>query len=278
MVETDARAANRERWQGRSEVWRRFTSDGPPRPDTTSLALMDAVGAAPGRRILDLASGTGDPAIPLAERVAPGGLAVASDQSAAMLTGARDRTKAAKASPVFVVATMEELPFAERSFDGATCRFCIMFPPDRIAAAAEARRVLKPGARAAYAVWGQIADNATFALTRRVLLEFSNGAVGQEEPQRHALATPGTLAAILTAAGFAGAEERELRADNEVPAARPPWRRAIEGENAAWSRGLDDAARAALIARMVEAFAPYRVGDGWRLPMHVRLGIGTAPV
>ena len=278
MVETDARAANRERWQGRSEVWRRFSADGPPRPDATTLALMDAVGAASGRRILDLASGTGDPAIPLAERVAPDGLAVATDQSIAMLTGARDRAKDAKASPVFAVATMEELPFADRSFDGATCRFGIMFPPDRVAAAREARRVLKPGARAVYAVWGPLADNAMFAVTRQVLLEFSNGAVGQEEPQRHALAAPGALAAILTAAGFATAGERELHMNNEIPAARPPWRRAIEGENAAWSRGLDDAARAALVARMVEAFAPYRAGDGWRLPMHVRLGIGTAPV
>ena len=195
-----------------------------------------------------------------------------------MLTGARDRAKDAKASPVFVVATMVELPFADRSFDGVTCRFGIMFPPDRVAAAREARRVLKPGARAAYAVWGPLADNAMFAVTRKVLLEFSNGAVGQEEPQRHALAAPGALAAILTAAGFAGAEERELRADNKIPAARPPWRRAIEGENAAWSRALDDAARAALVARMVEGFAPYRAGDGWRLPMHVRLGIGTATV
>jgi len=138
--------------------------------------------------------------------------------------------------------------------------------------------VLKPGARAVYAIWGPLADNAMFAVTRKVLLEFSNGAVGQEEPQRHALAAPGVLAAILTAAGFAAAEERDLRTYNEIPAARQPWRRAIEGDNAAWSRGLDDTARAALVARMVEAFAPYCAGDGWRLPMHVRLGIGTAPV
>ena len=277
MAETNTRAENRKRWQGRSEVWRRFTADGPPRPDATTIALMEAVGAAPGKRILDMAAGTGDPSIPLAERVAPDGIAVATDQSEEMLIGARARVEAGHPAPLFVVAGMEELPFADASFDGATCRFGIMFPPDRIAAAKEARRVLKPGARIAYAVWGPLADNVQFATTRAVLLEFSHGQVGTEEPQRHGLAARGALAAVLTSSGFAEVEERELRVDNRIPAARSPWRRAIEGENAEWSRGLDAAARASLESRMAEAFAPYRSDDGWRLPTHVRLGIGTAP-
>lgn len=277
MAETDGRAANRERWQGRSEVWRRFSAEGPPRADEVSLALMDAAGATPGRRILDMASGTGDPSLSIAERVAPAGLAIATDQSEAMLAGARERAKGPKGTLLFVVAGMEELPFADATFDGATCRSGIMFPPDRVAAAKEACRVLKPGARIAYSVWGPLADNPHFAITRATLLEFSHGQIEPEEPQRHSLAAPGALAAILRAAGFAQAEERELRVENQVPAMRPPWRRAVEGENAAWSRGLDAAARADLERRMVEAFAPYRTREGWRLPIHVRLGIAMVP-
>jgi SAM-dependent methyltransferase len=277
MADTEARAANRERWQGRSEVWRRFSAEGPPKPDGTTLALMEAIGAAPGQRILDMASGTGDPSIPLAERVGESGLVVASDQSSQMIAAARERAAGATARPVFVVAGMEELPFPDRTFDGATCRMGIMFPPDRVAAAKAALRVLKPGARIAYAVWGPLADNAMFAITRDVLLAFSGGEVGQEEPQRHSLGAPGALGAILTAAGFRDVAERALRTDNEMPATRPPWRRAIEGENAAWSNALDATARAELERRMVDAFAPYRSGDAYRLPMHVRLGIGIAP-
>ena len=98
MIDMAARTENRKRWEGRSEVWRRFTAGGPPEPDAATLALIDAVGAEPSQRILDMASGTGDPSIPLAERVAPGGMVVATDQSAEMLIGARARAQQAEAN------------------------------------------------------------------------------------------------------------------------------------------------------------------------------------
>ena len=277
MAESDARAANRARWARNSASWRRAAAEGPPKPDWITLPLMDAVGAAPGRRIVDLASGTGDPAIPMAARVAPGGLVVATDQSPEMLGGARERAGSNSGPLAFVVAQMEDLPYPDRAFDGATCRFGIMFPADRVAAAAEARRVLKPGARAVYAVWGPLADNPMFAEVRKAIVAFSNGAAGTGDPQRHSLGASGALAAILTAAGFTDVEERELRTVNEVPADRPFWRRAIEGEFGAWHETLDALARAEFEHRVVAEFARYRAGDVLRLPAHARLGIGVAP-
>ena len=53
-------------------------------------------------------------------------------------------------------ADAHHLPFADQSFDLATCRFGVMFFNDIQSALKEMRRVLKPGARACFAVWGPI--------------------------------------------------------------------------------------------------------------------------
>ena len=51
----------------------------------------ELVGAAPGRRILEVGCGLGDDAASLARLVAPGGSVVAVDGSQAMVTAARER-------------------------------------------------------------------------------------------------------------------------------------------------------------------------------------------
>jgi SAM-dependent methyltransferase len=208
--------------------------------------------------------------------VSPNGLVLATDQSEDMLGAARERGGEA-GGLVFVVATMEELPYPDRAFDGATCRFGIMFPPDRVAAAKEALRVLKPGARIAYSAWGPLADNTMFATVVETVRAFSGGAAGGDSPQRHSLGAPGALREILAAAGFRDVEERELRAESRVPIARLPWRRALGGEFSGWAATLHEAQRAELERRLQDAFARYREGDVYRLATHARLGIGAAP-
>jgi SAM-dependent methyltransferase len=271
----NSRAANRARWRDRSAMWRSRAAESPPVADATSLALIEAVGIATGMRVLDLASGPGDPVIPIAELVAPAGLAIATDQAEEMLAAARERAGAAARRTV--AATMEELPFADATFDGLTCRFGIMFPPDRVAAASEARRVLRPGARAGYIVWGPAEDNAMFHVVREVVREMSGGAAASDDPQRHSLAAPGALASVLRGAGFREIEERELRGVNDMPPGRRFWQRALEMGYADWFGTLDESGRAALERRIVAAYAPYRAGEGHRLPTHIRLGVGVAP-
>ncbi len=274
----DRRAANRARWRGRSAAWQSRVAATPPVADATSLALMEAVGIGPGRRVLDLASGPGDPAIPIAERVAPGGLCVATDQAEEMLTAARGRAAAVAGRTLsFAVAAMEELPFAAASFDAATCRFGIMFPPDRVAAAAEARRVLRPGARAGYVVWGPVEDNVQFALTGAVVEEASGGTAAAPDLQRHTLGADGALAAILQAAGFRDVEERALRRNVSYEAGGKFWRRTLGVQYGDWFGALDEAAKADVDARFEAAFRPYLTAEGYALPVHVRLGIGVAP-
>jgi ubiquinone/menaquinone biosynthesis C-methylase UbiE len=152
---TDPLAAERGRWARESVGWGRTAPETVATDDAQNQTLIGAAGIEPGMRVLDLASGAGDPAISIALRVGVDGFVAATDFSPEMLAVARRRASALGLDHVaFAVADMARLPFTGQSFDAVTCRCGVMFPDDRIAVATEARRVLTPGGRVAYLVWG----------------------------------------------------------------------------------------------------------------------------
>ena len=97
----------------------------------------------PGDRALDVATGTGDLAIELARRVAPGGEVIGSDFSPGMLE--RARTKAPELTWEWGNAL--ELPYADDSFDAATVGFGARNFSDLERGLAEMARVVRPGGR-----------------------------------------------------------------------------------------------------------------------------------
>jgi demethylmenaquinone methyltransferase / 2-methoxy-6-polyprenyl-1,4-benzoquinol methylase len=114
----------------------------------TRAADLAKVG--PGSRVLDVATGTGDLAIELAGRVAPGGEVVASDFAEGML--ARARAKAAArpgpgVSPRFEWGDALELPYGDDTFDAATVGFGARNFADLHRGLAEMARVVRPGGR-----------------------------------------------------------------------------------------------------------------------------------
>jgi demethylmenaquinone methyltransferase/2-methoxy-6-polyprenyl-1,4-benzoquinol methylase len=113
----------------------------------------DLARVAPGSRVLDVATGTGDLALELARRVAPGGEVVGSDFSEGML--ARARTKAAageRAGSTAAALRFEwgdalELPYEDDSFDAATVGFGARNFSDLTRGLGELARVVRPGGR-----------------------------------------------------------------------------------------------------------------------------------
>ncbi len=100
-------------------------------------------------RVLDIASGTGDLALILAE-THPGARVVGGDFTYAMLEVARRKLKLKKnlQNIQFVGADALNLPLPDGSFDSTTIAFGIRNIPDRLAALREMARVLTPGGRA----------------------------------------------------------------------------------------------------------------------------------
>ncbi|MFN0134702.1 MAG: class I SAM-dependent methyltransferase [Phycisphaerae bacterium] len=98
-------------------------------------ALLEAT---PGSRIVDIACGTGNYTCALAQR----GLTLTGiDCSEVMLSAAREKST----EIAWHVGAVEQLPFADATFDCATCTLAIHHFTDRPAAFREVRRVLRDG-------------------------------------------------------------------------------------------------------------------------------------
>jgi len=114
--------------------WRRRAAD------------LAEVGA--GDRALDVATGTGDLAIELARRVAPGGEVVACDFSEAMLALARPKAAGGGGAPIaFEWGDALDLGYEDDSFAAAAVGFGARNFADLGAGLAEMVRVVRPGGR-----------------------------------------------------------------------------------------------------------------------------------
>ena len=106
---------------------------------------VDLARVGPGDRVLDVATGTGDLALELARRVAPGGAVVASDFAEEMLARARLKGEQAPVPVTFEWANAMALPYADGEFAAATVGFGARNFSDLDRGLSEMARVVRPG-------------------------------------------------------------------------------------------------------------------------------------
>ncbi len=160
-------------WTGAKTVaaWRKWHAHIAAFSRGATEAILEAAQLRPGLRVLDLASGVGDPALSIAAEVAPAGRVTATDLGPGMMSLAEELARKKGTTNIeFREANAESLPFADESYDILTCRFGIMFFPDLRKALRECFRVLKPGGRAAFVAWGK-KEQPFFGTTAGILLK-----------------------------------------------------------------------------------------------------------
>jgi demethylmenaquinone methyltransferase/2-methoxy-6-polyprenyl-1,4-benzoquinol methylase len=104
---------------------------------------VDLAAIGPGSRVLDVATGTGDLAVEIAGRVAPGGEVVGSDFSEGMLELARVKAPGI----VFEQGNALDLPYEDDRFDACTVGFGARNFSDLDKGLSEMARVVRPGGR-----------------------------------------------------------------------------------------------------------------------------------
>ena len=162
--------------------------------------VRDALGAAPGERVLDVGCGPGFYCAELLEEVGPSGSVVGVDGSPAMLALAARRC-AAHANVELLEGDALELPVDDASFDAVLSVQVQEYVADVTAGIAELWRALRPGGRAVVfdVDWATLSlqSDAT-GLTERVLRAWDEHLAHRSLPR--------TLAARLRAAGFEDVE------------------------------------------------------------------------
>ena len=143
--DTELKARHRAMWA---------SGDYPSMVDTFLLPLgprlVEACGIETGIRVLDVAAGTGNAAIPAAAR---GADVVASDLTPELFDAGRARAAAEGVELEWVEADAENLPFEDASFDVVMSSIGVMFAPHHQAAADEMARVCRPGGTVGLLSW-----------------------------------------------------------------------------------------------------------------------------
>lgn len=188
-----------EKWKAQSAAMGRAATN----------ALVEYSRPQPGMSVLDLAAGTGEPGITLAHHVGPAGHVTAVDLSRDLLDIAASRASERGLANFSVQqADVQALPFSDNSFDLAASRFGVMFFADTGKALREARRVLKPQARACFLAWGPFEAQAYFSPLTIVMKHVGGPLIPAGGQDPFLFAKTGSLSAQLRNAGFDPIDEQ----------------------------------------------------------------------
>jgi SAM-dependent methyltransferase len=124
--------------------------------------VLELMGELPDARVFDVGCGDGALVCAAASR---GAVATGLDPDPAMLAAARMRAAGAHVQAAFVEGRIEQMPFADASFDVVVAITVLCFLTDASGAVREMTRVLRPGGRV---VLGELGRWSLWAMTRRV--------------------------------------------------------------------------------------------------------------
>jgi ubiquinone/menaquinone biosynthesis C-methylase UbiE len=202
MDNSAAKANQHKTWQAVAPGWKQY--DELMRRLTKPVTDRMTAGMRPGQRVLDIASGVGEPAIAIAERVGPTGSVLGTDLVEEMLAFAREKAAARGVKNIeFRHVDGEALDVPDRSFDAVTMRWGLMFMPDPGACLTRARQALKPGGTIALTCWAPIEKNPWALIPMSVLRKYVEvPAPPPGAPGLFAFADRARLESVLKDAGF----------------------------------------------------------------------------
>jgi ubiquinone/menaquinone biosynthesis C-methylase UbiE len=174
-------------------------------------AIIAAIKPIDRENILDVASGTGEPALTIATMIKNGKVTLTDLSEDMLAIAVENATQRGIANIEAKQCDVSELPFENNTFDAISCRFGFMFYPDMLLAAKEMVRVLKPGGRIATTVWNGPDKNFwVTAMMGTIAKHVEMPPPPPGAPSMFRCAQPGMMAELFKQAGFKNVNEKEV--------------------------------------------------------------------
>ena len=220
--------------------------------------LLDMAALCPGDDVIDIACGSGEMTVRVAEAVSPGRVS-ATDLSPKMVDATRRLASTVEATNIEASCRDASQLGDVGPFDAALCSLGLMYVPEPTVAIAEIHRVVRPGGRVAVSVWGD-RDRCGWADVFGII---DARVVSDVCPRFFALGAAGVLSRLLEQAGFDGVDEVRIdvalhyRNDDETLGA------ALLGGPVALAYGMfDSETRRQVSNEYLASVARFRHADG----------------
>jgi len=162
-----------DNWSAAAEGWRRRDALLTKGAGPVTERMLELVKIKAGSRLLDIASGTGEPSISAAKIVGESGEVVGTDLAEEMLLVARDKAAAQSLTNInYHCMDAEKLNSEAASFDAVTIRWGLMFMPEPLACLVKAKEALKQGGRISLACWGDVSLNPFVGVLMQPLSQY----------------------------------------------------------------------------------------------------------
>jgi len=277
MTADPLRNSLRAIWSAAASSWGTHADFLDTRGGVVTRAMIDAASLRLGDQVLELACGPGGVGMAAAEVVGPNGNVVLSDIAPEMIALADQRSKARALGNVSIrEIDMEAIDFPDASFDVVFCREGLMLVPDTAKAVAEACRVVLPGGRVVFAVWGPRDRNPWLGvlldvISRRLGVPFPPPGV----PGPFSLSDEGSLEALLSAC-LRDVDIREVETPMHADSFQQWWTvvPSLAGPVQPLLASLPDEMTEAIRGDAQAAFDEYAGPDGYELPGVSLVGVG----
>jgi ubiquinone/menaquinone biosynthesis C-methylase UbiE len=203
----DFKAQQRQMWDNAAAGWQTWWETIERGAQKVSDKIVDLAEIKPGDKVLDVATGIGEPAVTAARKVKPNGKVVTTDISPQMLEIAKTRAKSLGLDSIMEFRESDaeklDLPDSTAKFDAILSRWGLMFLPNLPAALVRVRQMLTTNGRLSAAVWSVPSKvpllDLAFATVRK---QINAPTPPPAAPGPFALANAEALKQLFSQAGF----------------------------------------------------------------------------
>jgi len=210
-------------WDSVASGWQKWWQTFENGAQHVSDRLIELAGIRPGNRVVDIATGIGEPAVSAAKVVGKGGHVTATDMSTEMLAIAEERSRSLGLDDImnFKQSDAENLQLGtNHTFDAILCRWGLMFLPNLSNALVKIHQMLLPGRKLAVAVWSEPSKVPLINIPMSTAREYlRDSLVGQAVPGPFSLADVGAFKKSLLKVGFTDIQSETINVTFEFDSA-----------------------------------------------------------